>query len=293
MLKVVHEESESQQHVPAAVGGSWLDELARDGARQMLAAALLAEVAAYVDAHRGEVDENGHRLLSRNGLHDPREVATAAGAVPVRQPRVNDKRIDEGTGELKRFSSAILPAWARKSPGGAEILPRKVLREAFPDTEEQRRWWHRLGNVLAARPKPAHPGAKAALSEVYHAEDKDHAIAAAQAFAADHGAKWPKAVAKVIDDLDVLLAFYDYPAEHWIHLRTTNPREHLRHRASPAARHQGPRLAGRRHRHGVQAHRVRPEPLARRQRTPPRRPRPRRRGVQERQTRRTTRRIRR
>ncbi len=125
MLKVVHEESQNvaQRHVLAAVGGSLLDELARDGARQMLAAALLAEVAAYVDAHAGEVDENGHRLVVRNGFHDSREVATAAGAVPVRQPRVNDKRIDEATGERKRFSSAILPAWARKSPGVAEVLP--------------------------------------------------------------------------------------------------------------------------------------------------------------------------
>jgi transposase-like protein len=292
---------------------------------------------------------------SANGFHDPREVATAAGAVPVRQPRVNDKRIDTATGERKRFSSAILPAWAWKSPGVAEMLPLlylhglstgdfvpaleqflgsaaglsattvtrltaqwqdeatafgkrslkdsdyvymwvdgihlkvrlaqdkvcllvmigvridgtkelvaladgfresseswadllrdckrrgmrapvlavgdgalgfwKALREVFPDTAEQRCWWHKLGNVLAALPKSAHPGAKAALAEIYNAEDKDHALVAAKEFAADYGAKWPKAVAKIIDDLDVLLAFYDYPAEHWIHLRTTNPIE--------------------------------------------------------------------
>ena len=101
----------------------------------------------------------------------------------------------------------------------------KALREVFPDTREQRCWWHKLGNVLSALPKSAHPSAKAALAEIYNAEDKDHALAAAKTFAADYGAKWPKAVAKVIDDLDVLLAFYDYPAEHWIHLRTTNPIE--------------------------------------------------------------------
>ena len=59
----------------------------------------------------------------RNGHHQPREVTTAAGAVPVRAPRVNDKRIDETTGERQRFSSAILPAWARKSPRVAEVLP--------------------------------------------------------------------------------------------------------------------------------------------------------------------------
>ncbi len=68
-------------------------------------------------------DEEGHRLVVRNGFHDPHEVATAAGAVPVRAPRVKDKRIDEATGERIRFSSAILPAWARKSPGVAEVLP--------------------------------------------------------------------------------------------------------------------------------------------------------------------------
>src|SRR4051794_20650713 len=352
MLKVVQEESPSNEHVPAGIGGSLLDEIVRDGARAMLAAALQAEVAAYIEAHADQVDERGRRLVVRNGHHDPREVATAAGAVPVRQPRVNDKRIDEATGERVRFSSAILPAWCRKSPQVAEVLPLlylhglstgdfvpaleqflgsaaglsattitrltaqwqddaaafgkrslaesdyvylwvdgihlkvrleqdkvcllvmigvrldgtkelvaladgfresseswadllrdckrrgmrapalavgdgalgfwKALREVFPDTREQRCWWHKLGNVLAALPKSAHRGAKAALAEIYNAEDKDHALAAAKTFAADYGAKWPKAVAKITDDLDVLLAFYDYPAEHWIHLRTTD-----------------------------------------------------------------------
>ena len=85
--------------------------------------ALHAEVAAYVDAHRGEVDADGYRLVVRNGHHAEREVMTAAGAVPVRQPRVNDKRVDEVSGERRRFSSAILPAWSRKSPRVAEVLP--------------------------------------------------------------------------------------------------------------------------------------------------------------------------
>jgi putative transposase len=80
-------------------------------------------------------------------------------------------------------------------------------------------------NVLAALPKSAHPGAKAALAEIFNAEDKEHALAAAKAFEADYGAKWPKTVAKITEHLDVLLAFYDYPAEHWVHLRTTNPVE--------------------------------------------------------------------
>jgi transposase-like protein len=355
MLKVAHEESESNAHVPAGVGGSLLDEIARDGARQMLAAALQAEVAAYVDAHRDEVDEQGHRLVVRNGHHQAREVTTAAGAVPVRAPRVNDKRIDEETGERRRFSSAILPAWARKSPQVAEVLPLlylhglsssdftpaleqflgtgaglsaatitrltsqwqdeaaafnkrsladtdyvycwvdgihlkvrleqdkvcllvilgvradgtkelvaladgfresseswadllrsckrrgmrapvlavgdgalgfwKAVREVFPDTKEQRCWFHVGGNVLAALPKSAHPGAKAALAEIYNAEDREHALKAVKSFEDLYGAKWPKAVAKITEHLDVLLAFYDFPAEHWIHLRTTNPIE--------------------------------------------------------------------
>ena len=121
MLTVVDDAHDT--HAPVAVGGDMLDELAREGARRMLAAALQAEVAAYVDAHVGEVDEQGHRLVVRNGSHAPRQVATAAGAVSVKQPRVNDKRTDPVTGERVRFSSAILPAWARKSPQVAEVLP--------------------------------------------------------------------------------------------------------------------------------------------------------------------------
>jgi putative transposase len=113
MLKVVHDVEASNE--PA--GGSLLDEIVRDGARQMLAAALQAEVAAYVEQLKDELDEHGRRLVVRNGFHAEREVTTAAGAIPVRAPRVNDKRVDEATGERKRFGSAILPAWARKSRG--------------------------------------------------------------------------------------------------------------------------------------------------------------------------------
>lgn len=79
--------------------------------------------------------------------------------------------------------------------------------------------------MLGALPKSAHPGAKKALAQIWNAEDKDHARAAVKAFAAAYGAKFPKAVAKITGDEDELLAFYDYPAEHWVHLRTTNPIE--------------------------------------------------------------------
>ena len=110
-------------NLKVAGGGSLLDAIVRDGARQMLAAALQAEVAAYVEAHADELDADGHRLVVRNGYHEPRQVTTAAGAVAVRQPRVNDKRIEQVGGERKRFASAILPAWSRKSPRVAEVLP--------------------------------------------------------------------------------------------------------------------------------------------------------------------------
>jgi len=99
----------------------------------------------------------------------------------------------------------------------------KAIREVFPETRGQRCWLHAGCNVLAARPKSAHPGAKAALAEIWSAEDKDHARKAAKAFQDAYGAKFPKATAKITDDLQELFAFYDFPAEHWIHLRTTNP----------------------------------------------------------------------
>lgn len=122
-----------------------------------------------------------------------------------------------------------------------------ALREVFPQAREQRCWFHKIANVLGALPKSAHPGAKKALAEIWNAEDKNHARAAAKAFDAAYGAKFPKAVAKITDDLEELLAVYDYPAEHWIHLRTTNPIEStfatVRHRTK-VTRGPGSRAAG-------------------------------------------------
>ena len=357
MLTVVdnNDDGSDDTRVGADSGRSLLDEIVRDGARQMLAAALQAEVADYIARHAGEVDDNGHRLVVRNGYHAERQVMTAAGAVTVKAPRVNDKRIDQHTGERKRFSSAILPAWARKSAQVCEVLPLlylhglstsdfgpaleqflgsgaglsaasitrlttqwqheatafaqrdlsqvdyvylwvdgihvkvrleqeklcllvmlgvradgrkelvaladgyresteswadllrdcrrrgmrapvlavgdgalgfwKALREVFPDTREQRCWFHKQANVLAVLPKSAHPGALAAMKEIIGAEDIDKAQVAIAAFERDYGAKYPKAVAKIVDDADVLLEYFRYPAEHWVHLRTTNPIE--------------------------------------------------------------------
>ena len=122
-----------------------------------------------------------------------------------------------------------------------------ALREVFPQTREQRCWFHKIANVLGALPKSAHPGAKKALAEIWNAEDKNHARTAAKAFDAAYGAKFPKAVAKITDDLEELLAVYDYPAEHWVHLRTTNPIEStfgtVRHRTK-ITRGPGSKAAG-------------------------------------------------
>src|SRR6202050_1166159 len=351
MLTVVPDPAGRDSSAPASL----IDEIVREGARRMLAEALAAEGDAYIAAFAGERDENGRRLVVRNGYHQSRAVLTSAGAVQVTAPRVNDKRTDPGTGERQRFCSAILPAWARKTPRVTEVLPllylhglssgdfvpalgqflgssaglsgpvitklteqwqdeqrpfaardlsgvdyvylwadgihvnirleehklcllvmigvradgRKelialadgyresaeswadllrdcarrgmrapvlaagdgalgfwgALREVFPQTTEQRCWFHKTANVLAALPRSAHPGAKKALAEIWGAEDKDHARAAAKAFDAAYGAKFPKATAKITGDEDQLLAFYDCPAEHWVHLRTTNPIE--------------------------------------------------------------------
>ena len=93
----------------------------------MLAGALAAELDTYIAAFTAERDEDGGRLVVRNGYHQRREVLTSAGAVEVTVPRVNDKRTGPATGERKRFSSEILPPWARKTPKMTEVLPRLCL----------------------------------------------------------------------------------------------------------------------------------------------------------------------
>ena len=348
MLSVVGDEGRSELVVD-------LDELVREGARRMLAVALEEEVAAYIAAHAGELDEHGHRLVRRNGHARERVLITGAGQVPVTAPRVDDRRVDPATGTKARFRSAILPPWCRKSPKVTEVLPLlylhgmssgdfapaleeffgaaaglsasvitrltsqwqadreafmqrsladrdyvyvwadgvhfnvrlaeerlctlvvvgvrsdgakelvavadglresteswaellrdlrrrgmqapvlavgdgalglwAALRDVFPATRAQRCWVHKTANVLAALPNSVHPGARRALAEISQAESREQAAAALEAFAVDYGVKWPKAVAKVTGDAEALLAFYDYPAEHWVHLRTTNPVE--------------------------------------------------------------------
>lgn len=116
MLSVVNEDGTTEI-------GSLIDEIVREGARRMLAAALEAEVDQYIAELAEQKDERERRLMVRNGRHRPRSVTTAARAVEVAFPRVNDKRVDEATGERMRFSSKILAPWCRKSPKISEVLP--------------------------------------------------------------------------------------------------------------------------------------------------------------------------
>jgi len=334
---------------------SMLDEICRQGARQMLAVALEAEVDAYVESHASVLDDDGHRLVVRNGHARRRTVTTSAGAIEIEAPRVDDRRVDPESGDKMRFRSSIVPPWCRKSPKVTEVLPLlylhglstkdfvpaleeffgsaaglsasavgrlcvawqaeheafmnrslvdrdfvyiwvdgvhfnvrleearlcalvvvgvrqdghkelvaigeghresadaweamlrdlrhrgmkapmvavsdgalgfwKALRLVFPETREQRDWFHKAANVLGALPASIKPLARKLLSEIRDAEDKEHARIAGKAFDHELGGKWPKATAKITDDLDELLTFYDFPLEHWIHLKTSNPIE--------------------------------------------------------------------
>ncbi len=334
-----------------------LDEIARQGAKEMLAQALEAEVYNYLKVAQGERDEHtGYALVVRNGYANGRQIVCGAGAIEVRAPRVNDRRVDETTGERKRFRSAILPPYMRRSPKVSEVLPLLYLhglssgdfapalkeffgaeaglspatiirlteqwqkereafmerdlsekdyvyvwvdgihtkvrlgeddrlcclvmvgarldgkkelialqdgyreskeswaellrdlkkrgmrapvlaigdgalgfwtavKDAFPQTRSQRDWVHKTANVLDALPKSAHKRARKAIKEITEAENKAQAEKAVKEFAEEFGTKWPKAAAKIEDEKEVLLTYYDYPAEHWRHLRTTNPIE--------------------------------------------------------------------
>jgi transposase-like protein len=100
-----------------------------------------------------------------------------------------------------------------------------AVADVFPETRHQRDWVHKTMNVLNCLPAAVQPGAKKAIFQITNADNKAAAEKAIRAFVEDYGAKWPKAVAKIVDDQEELLAFYDFPAEHWGHLRTSNPIE--------------------------------------------------------------------
>ena len=106
MLKVVAEETARTEL------SSSVDEICREGARRMLAAALETEVDAYVEALADQLDGNGNRLVVRNGHARPRTITTAAGQIEIRAPRVDDGRVDPQTGERSRFRSSIVAPWA-------------------------------------------------------------------------------------------------------------------------------------------------------------------------------------
>jgi transposase-like protein len=320
----------------------------------MIATALDAEVAEYVESFADERDEDGKRLVVRNGRARERRVTVGSGTVGVRAPRVNDKRVDEETGERKRFSSKILPAYARRSPKVNDVLPvlylrglstgdfrpaleqllgedaaglsasaisrlckdweaeherfrtrslrfhryaylfvdgvhvsvrlgeddrlcllvvigvredgvkellavedgyresteswsavlrdlkhrglnepRLVigdgalgiwaaLRDVFPQARKQTCWVHKIARVLDALPKRLQPRAKSLLHEIMEAPSRADARAALERFREEFDAKYPKAVAKLDRDWAALTAFYEFPAEHWRHLRTSN-----------------------------------------------------------------------
>jgi len=331
-----------------------LDELAREGARRMIVTALEAEVADYIERFADERDEDGKRLVVRNGHARERKVTVGSGTVAVRTPRVNDQRVDEDSGERQRFSSKILPAYARRSPKVNDVLPvlylrglstgdfrpaleqllgedaaglspstisrlcaeweaeharfrrRELrfhqyaywfvdgvhvsvrlgeddrlcllvvigvredgtkellavedgyresteswatvmrdlkarganepklvvgdgalgtwaaLRDVFPGARRQACWVHAIARVLDALPKRLQPTAKKLLHEIMEAPTRSDARQALERFREEFDAKYPKAVAKLDRDWAHLTAFYDFPAEHWRHLRTSN-----------------------------------------------------------------------
>ena len=346
----------------ATAAGAALDELLREGARSMLQHAIEREEAEYVGAHAHERDPHtGRRLVVRNGHLPARKVLTGLGPIEVRQPRVNDKRVDEATGERFRFTSKVLPPYLRRAKSVEELVPWlylkgisssdfpealsalglghdgsglsatnvirmkevwreewsqwsrrslagkryvylwadgvyfnirladegegrqcvlvvmgatedgakelvaireghreseqswlellrdlrdrglegdpqlavgdgalgfwKALPQVFPTTRWQRCWIHKACNVLNHFPRSQQPAANAKLQDVWMAATRADAVAALERFARDNRAKYPKAVECLLKDKGELLAFYDFPAEHWAHLRTTNPLE--------------------------------------------------------------------
>jgi transposase-like protein len=360
----------------ATVVGLSLDELAREGARRMLVAALEVEVADYVARSREARDERGHAEVVRNGHAQARTVTLGAGTVEVRAPRVDDRRVVDG--EKRTFRSRILPPYVRRSPKVAEVLPLLYLhglstndfrpaltgllgedaaglsptavarlvkvweaeyaafrrrdladrdyvyvwadgvhfnvrleedrlctlvvigarpdgtkeviavedgyresteswqtllrdlkrrgmrapvvavadralgfwaaaRDVWPQTRGETCWVHRIANVLDKLPARLQPKAKRALHDMMYAEDRAACQAGIAAFAAEYAAKYPKAVASLTADQERLLTHFAFPAEHWGHLRTTNPIEStfatvkLRQRVTKGA---GSRTAG-------------------------------------------------
>ena len=137
---------------------------------------------------------------------------------------------------LRDLSDRGLTVGPRLAVGDGALGFWAALDELYPQTRRQRCWVHKTGNVLNALPKALQARAKADLHEIWMAPTRAQAIAAFDHFLKTYRAKYPKAADKLVKDRDALLAFYDFPAEHWIHLRTTNPIEStfatVRHRTT-------------------------------------------------------------
>lgn len=334
-----------------------LTEIAREGARRMLASALEAEIEAFVGQFSEERLPDGRQRVVRHGHGPERKIQTGVGALEVRRPKVRDRAADVGSGEKVRFTSHILPRWARRSrsldallpvlylrgistgdfqealsailgaeapnlsPGvisrlttewqteyercqrrdlsarryvyvwadgvylqarmepeaecilvligatpegkkelvgfhvgtresaqswrellvdlkarGLTLAPEvavgdgalgfwKALDEVFPGTRHQRCWVHKVSNVLGKFPKSMAPTVTSDLRDIWHAETCAAAETAMDTFAEKYGTKYGNAVACLTRDREALLAFFDFPAEHWDHLRTANPIE--------------------------------------------------------------------
>ena len=123
---------------------------------------------------------------------------------------------------LKARGLAIAPELAT---GDGALGFWQALEAVFPATRHQRCWVHKAANVLDKLPRSVQPAAKADLREIWQAPDRATAEAALETFAEKYGAKYGKAVACLTKDREALLCFYDFPAEHWDHLRTANPIE--------------------------------------------------------------------
>jgi len=340
--------------VPLPGSQDALTDILRLGAQQLLAQAIEAEVADWIERRQPCVDDQGHRQVVRNGYLPQRTITTGVGAVAVQQPRVHDRRPE---GEREKFSSAILPPYLRKTKSIEELIPWlylkgvstgdfsealaailgpdakglsattvtrlkgvwqqeydgwnkrslagkhyvyiwadgvyfnvrldgsrqcilvllgatadgkkeliaiqagqraselswkelllgvqargltidpalaigdgalgfwKALRQVYETTKEQRCWVHKTANVLDKLPKSVQPKAKEMLHEIYLAPSRAEADKALDLFVRTYEAKYPKATECLAKDRTELLTFYDFPAEHWMHLRTTNPIE--------------------------------------------------------------------
>ena len=333
-----------------------LTEIARDGARRMLAAALRAEADAFVAQHAEDVLPDGRQRVVRHGYGPERSIQTGIGALDVRRPKVRDRAAGQDEDKI-RFTSGILPKWARRSRSLDALLPVlylrgistgdfqealaailgkdapnlspsvisrlagewqqeydrwqrrdlsarryvyiwaygvylqarmepqaecilvilgatpegkkevvgfqvgvresaqswrellidikarglavppevavgdgamgfwKALDEVFPVTRHQRCWVHKIANVLNKFPKSMQPTVKGDLREIWQADTRVAAKTAMDTFSAKYGAKYERSVTCLTKDKEALLTFYDFPGDHWDHLRTGNPVE--------------------------------------------------------------------